>query len=90
MVAIVRRLGLALVSPQDLEIDVLLGSSGLQHGIKTFPRPLEALAQLRDRDAVVRMAEALIGRLELPPERLGIQEEHQLLLLVEPSAEGLP
>jgi len=90
MGALVRRLGLALVILQDLEGDGLLGSSGLQHGSTPFPRPLEALAQRRDRDAVVLLAEALVGGLELPLERVGSQEGQQLLWLVEPPAEGLP
>jgi len=70
------------------EFDVLIGAECLQHGIETLPRPPEQLAQPRDGDAVVVVAEAVVGGLKLPPEHVGLEEARALLLLVEPGAQG--
>jgi hypothetical protein len=73
---------------EDCEFDVLIGAEGLQHGIETLSRPPEQLAQPRDGDAVVVVAEAVVGGLKLPPEQVGLEKSRALLLLVEPGAQG--
>ena len=39
--------------------------------------------------AVVVVADAVVGGLKLPPEHVGLEESRELLLLVEPGAQGL-
>ena len=73
---------------EDFEFDLLIGAECLQHGIETLPRPPEQLAQPRDGDAVVVVADAVVGGLKLPPEHVGLEESRELLLLVEPGAQG--
>jgi len=46
-------LGVSVVVLEGFEVDVLIGSECLQHGIETLPRPLEQLAKPRDGDPVV-------------------------------------
>jgi len=70
------------------EFYLLIGAECLQHGIETLPRPPEQLAQPRDGDAVVVVAEAVVGGLKLPLEHVGLEESRALLLLVEPGAQG--
>ena len=89
MVAVLAGLGLEGVLLEDLEVDVMIGSQGLQHGIETLPRPPQQLAQPMDGDAVLGGADAVVGGLELPPEGVGLEESRELLLLVEPGAQGL-
>jgi hypothetical protein len=67
---------------------LLIGSECLQHGIETLPRPLEQLAKPRDGDTVV-VADAVVGGLKLLPESVGLEESRELLLMVEPCAQGL-
>ena len=74
---------------EDLKIDVMISSQGLQHGIETLPGPPEQLAQLMDGDALLGGRMLLLGGLELPPEGLGLEESRKLLLLVEPGTQGL-
>jgi hypothetical protein len=81
-------LRLEVVVLEGFACDVLIGAEGLQHGIETLPRPPEQLAQPRDGDAVVVVADAVVGGLQLPPERVGLEESRALLLLVEPCAQG--
>jgi len=82
----VRREGVVL---EDFECDVLLGAEGLQHSIETLPRPPEQLAQRRNGDAVVVVAEAVVGGLKRPPEHGGLEVSRALFLLVEPGAQGV-
>jgi hypothetical protein len=82
-------LRLEVVVLEDFEFDLLIGAECLQHGIETLPRPPEQLAQPRDGDAVVVVADAVVGGLKLPPERVGLEESRELLLLVEPGVQGL-
>jgi len=89
VVAVLAGVSLAGVVLEDFEFDLLLGAEGLQHGIETLPRPPEQLAQPRDGDAVVVVAEAVVGGLKLPPEHVGLEESRALFLLVEPGAQGL-
>ena len=64
---------------EDFEFDLLIGAECLQHGIETLPRPPEQLAQPRDGDAVVVVAEAVVGGLKLPPEHVGLEEARAML-----------
>jgi hypothetical protein len=89
LVAVLAGLRLAVVVLEGFEFDLLIGAECFQHGIETLPRPLEQLAQPRDGDAVVVVTEAVVGGLKLPPERVGLEESRELLLLVEPCAQGL-
>jgi len=89
MVAGLAGLSLEVVVLEGFEFDLLIGAECLQHGIETLPRPPEQLAQPRDGDAVVVVADAVVGGLKLPPESVGLEESRELLLLVEPCAQGL-
>jgi hypothetical protein len=89
VVAVLAGLSLEVVILEDFEFDLLIGAECLQHGIETLPRPPEQLAQPRDGDAVVVVADAVVGGLKLPPERVGLEESRELLLLVEPGVQGL-
>jgi hypothetical protein len=73
---------------EGLEVDVMLGSQGLQDGIETLPRPPQQSAQPMDRDPVRGRTQAVVGGLELLPEGMRLQEPRELLLLVEPAAQG--
>jgi hypothetical protein len=81
-------LGVYVVVFEGFEVDVLIGSECLQHGIETLPRPLEQLATPRDGATVV-VTDAGVGGLKLLPERVGLEESRALLLMVEPCAQGL-
>jgi hypothetical protein len=89
MVAVGEGLRLEVVVLEGFEFDVLVGAECLQHGIETLPRPPEQLAQPRDGDAVVVGADAVVGGLKLLPERVGLEESRELLVVVEPDAQGL-
>ena len=89
LIAVGEGLGTQLVRPARLEVDVLRGAQGLQDGIKTLPRPLEQAAEPMDGDPVKGRTQAVVGGLELLPEDLRVQEPCQLLLLVEPAAQGV-
>ena len=67
----------------------LLDPQGLQDGIETLPRPLQQAAEPIDGDPVRRRTQAVVGSLELLMEDLRVQEPCQLLLLVEPDAQGI-
>ena len=69
VVTVLAGLRLEGVVLEDFEFDVLIGAECLQHGIKTLPRPAEQLAQPRDGDAVVVVADAVVSGLKLLPER---------------------
>ena len=89
VVAVLAGVRLEVVVLEDFEVDLLIGAECLQHGIETLPRPPEQLAQPVDGDAVVVVADAVVGGLKLPPEHVGLEESRELLLLVEPGAQGL-
>src|SRR2546425_12385788 len=89
MVAVLGGWGVYGVLLEGLEVDVLLGSKGLQDGIETLPRPPQELAQPMDGNAVVVGVEALVGGLKLSPEGVGLDESGTLLLVVKPGAQGL-
>lgn len=82
--------GTQLARHTRLEVDVLRGAQGLQDGIEPLPRPGEPLAQLMDGDALVVRGQALIGRLELLPEAMGLDEPGALLVVIQPGTQGLP
>ena len=82
--------GTQLARRARLEVDVLRGAQGLQDGIKTLPGPWEPLAQLMDGDALVWRGQALIGRLELLPEAMGIDKPCALLVVIKPGTQGFP
>jgi hypothetical protein len=86
VVAVLAGVSLEVVILEDFEFDVLISAECLQHGIETLPRPPEQLAQPIDGDAVVVVAEAVVGGLKLLPEHVGLEEARELLLLVEPGA----
>jgi len=88
VVTVLAGLRLEDVVREDFECDVLVGAACLQHGIETLPRPPEQLAQPRAGDAVVVVADAVVGGLKLPPEHVGLEESRELLVLVEPGAQG--
>ena len=74
---------------EGLEVNGLRSTQGFQHGIKTLPRPLEQAAEPMDGDSVKGRMQAVVGGLELLPEDRGGQEPCQLLVLVEPAAQGV-
>jgi hypothetical protein len=92
-VAVLAGLRLEGVVLEDFEFDLLISAAGLQHGIETLPRPLEKslekFAQPSKGNAVVVVADAVVGGLKLPPECVGLEESRELLLLVAPGAQGL-
>ncbi len=88
MVAVLGGLGVARLLRERLEVNGLRGTQGFQHGIETLPRPLQQAAEPMDGDPVGRRTQAVVGGLELLPEDWRVQEPCQLLLLVEPAAQG--
>jgi len=90
LIAIGEGLGTQLARRARLEVDVLRGAQGLQDGIKTLPRPGEPLAQLMDGDAIGMRGKTLIGRLELLPEAMGLDEPSALLVVIKPGTQGFP
>jgi hypothetical protein len=89
MVAVVGDLVVDGLLREGLEVNGLRSTQGFQHGIKTLPRPLEQAAEPMDGDPVKGRTQAVVGGLELLPEDLRVQEPCQLLLLVEPAAQGV-
>jgi len=73
---------------EGLEVDVLLGTQGLEDGIATLPRPPQQSAEPMDGDPVRGRTQAVVGGLELLPEDMRVQEPCQRLVLVEPAAQG--
>jgi len=73
---------------EGLEVDVLRGTQGLEDGIEPLPRPPQQAAEPMDGDPVRGRTQAVVGGLELLPEDMRVQEPCQLLLLVEPAAQG--
>jgi hypothetical protein len=90
LIAVGEGLGTQLARRARLEVNVLRGAQGLQDGIKTLPRPWEPLAQLMDGDAIGVRGQALIGRLELLPEAMGLDEPCALLVVIKPGTQGFP
>jgi len=88
LVAVLGGLSVAGRLREGLEVNSLRGTQGFQHGIEPLPRPLQQAAEARDGDSVGRRTQAVVGGLELLPEDLWVQESCQLLLLVEPAAQG--
>jgi len=82
-------LGAHLARRADLEVNLRRGAQRFQHSIEPLLRPLQELAQSMDGHAVVVGLEALVGRLELPPEGVGLDESRALLVVVEPDAHGV-
>src|SRR5262249_43365894 len=80
MVAVWAGVSRSVVVLEGFEFDLLVGAQCLQHSIETLPRPLEQLAQPRDEDALVVVADAIVGGLKLLPERVGLEETCELLL----------
>jgi hypothetical protein len=74
----------SVVVLEGFEFDLLVGAQCLQHRIEPLPRPLEQLAQPRDEDTIVVVADAIVGGLKLLPERVGLEEARELLVVVEP------
>jgi len=72
----------------DIQVNLVRGSEFLQYGIETLPRPPAQLAKPMDGDAVVVVADARRGCLELPPQGWRLSEPRALLLVVEPCAQG--
>jgi hypothetical protein len=89
VVAVLAGVSIEVMVLEGFEFDLLIGAECLQHGIETLPRPPEQLAQPIDGDAVLGVADAVVGGLKLPPEHVGLEEARELLLLVEPGAQGL-
>jgi hypothetical protein len=90
LIAVGEGVGAQLARRARLEVDVLRGAQGLQNGIKTLPRPGEPLAQLMDGDAIGMRGKTLIGRLELLPEAMGLDEPGALLVVIKPGTQGFP
>lgn len=90
LIAVGEGLGTQLARRARLEVNVLRGAQGLQDGIKTLPRPWEPCAQLMDGDAIGVRGKALIGRLELLPEAMGLDEPCALLVVIKPGTQGFP
>jgi hypothetical protein len=90
LIAVGEGLGTQLARRTRLKVDVLRGAQGLQHGIKTLPGPWEPLAPLMDGDAIVVRGQALIGRLELLPEAMGLDKPCALLVVIKPGTQGFP
>ena len=67
MITVLGGLDVYIVRLEDFEIDLMIGSEFLEHGIEALPRPSERLAKLMDGHPVVRGAQALVGGLELSP-----------------------
>ena len=88
MVAVLGGLGVEGRLRKGIKVNGLRGTQSLQDGIKPLPRPLQQAAEARDGDSVGRRTQAVVGGLELLPEDLRVQESCQLLLLVEPAAQG--
>jgi hypothetical protein len=74
---------------QGLQVNSLPGTQDLQDGIEPLPRPLQQAAESINGDPVRGWTQAVVGSLELLLEGLRLQEPGQLLLLVEPAAQGL-
>jgi hypothetical protein len=89
MVAVVGNLGVDVLLREGIEVNGLRSTPGFQHGIKPLPRPLEQAAEPMDGDPVKGRTQAVGGGLELLPEDLRGQEPCQLLVLVEPAAQGV-
>jgi hypothetical protein len=88
IVAVVGGLGVEGRLREGLKVNGLRGTQRLQDGIEPLPRPLQQAAEPMDGDPVRRWMQAVVGGLELLLEALRVQEPCQLLLLVEPAAQG--
>jgi len=89
MGAVVGGLGVEGRLRKGIKVNGLRGTQSLQDGIEPLPRPLQQAAEPMDGDPVRRRTQAVVGGLELLLEDLRGQEPCQLLLLVEPAAQGI-
>jgi hypothetical protein len=71
-----------------VEFYVLIGAQAFQNGIEALPRPWQELTKPGDGDPRGVGAEALIGRVELLALGVRLSEPCQLLLGIEPVAQG--
>jgi Ni,Fe-hydrogenase III component G len=71
-----------------IQVNGLRGTQRLQDGIEPLPRPLQQAAEPMDGDPVRGWTQTVVGGLELLLEDLRVQEPGELLLLVQPAAQG--
>lgn len=88
MVVVWSGLGVDSRLREDLAGDGLDSTSGFQHGIEPLARPSQHAPESREGDPVGRRPHTVVGGPELLPEGLWSQEPGQLLVLVEPVAQG--
>lgn len=88
MVTLLEGLGTHLGRRSAVEFHVMIGAQSFQNGIEALTRPWKELTKPIDGDPSGVGAEALIGRLELPALGLRLYEPCQLLLVIEPVAQG--
>ena len=72
-----------------LQFDLMVGAKPFQHGIKTLTRPGQQITKLVDSSPIATFGKASIGGLKLLAWSLRVQEPCQLLLVIEPAAQGL-
>jgi hypothetical protein len=72
-----------------LEFDVMIGAKPLQHGIEALTRPGKQVTKMGDGDPIVTPSDARIGRVKLLTLGLRLEESGQLLLVIEPGAQGV-
>ena len=89
VIAVLDRLGVQVVGPSALKLDLMIGTKPFKEGIEALSRPGKQLTQPMDRDGVATFREALIDRQELPAEDLRLDEPGELFLAVKPATQGL-
>ena len=72
-----------------LEFDLAFRPKGFDHRIEALTGPRDQGTQLRDGDPLVAFAQTVIGALKLLTLGLRFQEPGELLLIVEPTAQGV-
>ena len=66
MVAVLDRLGAQVAGLGALDLSLMIGAKPFHNRIEVLTRPVELLTKPMDGDPIVAVAEAVIGRLELP------------------------
>jgi hypothetical protein len=89
MVAVLDRLGAQVAGLGALDLYVMIGAQPFPNRIEVLTRPVELLTQPMEGDPIVAVAEAVIGRRELPTEGLRLSGPRERLLVVEPMTQRL-
>ena len=89
VIAVLDRLGAQLAGLGALKLHVMIGAQSFDHRIEAFTRPWQQVTKLMDRDPIATFTDTLIGGEALLVEDVRLDKSGELLLVIEPAAQGL-